>query len=122
MSYKFKSLIAATLLTAIGATAAQADDKTSTVLVQFQLDATDASGKALTQFFDGILPATLTHNGNQSAQYFVNQDDPSKILLLEKWDSKEAFDAYLKWRVEKGDFSTLKSLLEADPIVTFFKG
>ena len=114
------ALTTAAMLALTGAPS-QADEAKPVVLAQFQLDGADASGAPLTAFFDRILSGTESYEGNKSAVYFVSQEDPSKILLLEEWESKEDFDAYLNWRVERGDFAELTSLLEADPVLTFYE-
>ena len=117
-----KSLIgAAAALTVAGTSLTHAEEQAPVLLLQVQLDAEDPSGQALTAFYDKILPGTISYEGNQSAQYFVSKEDPSQILLLEEWDSQEDFDAYLNWRIERGDFGTLQSLLDAEPVVRFFE-
>lgn len=92
----------------------------NSVLVVFDLDAADQTGHTLRGFFDRILPDTQSHEGNLSAEYFTSQDDPAKLLLLEKWSSNEAFDSYLNWRIEQGDFAQLKKLLAKEPNVSRF--
>lgn len=104
-----------------GSTLIMANDVLPSVLVQFQLQAGETSGQALTKFLDKILPATRAYQGNQKAQYFVSQQDPSIILLLEEWTSKQAFEAYREWRVAAGDFETLQSLLKTKPVISYFK-
>ena len=110
------------MLIATHLTALSRADETSgnTVLVQFELEAADRDGAAPKDFFDRILPATVAYRGNLSAEYYVADGDPRKILLLEHWTDKAAFDAYLKWRIERGDFDTLKSLLVEEPMVSHF--
>ncbi len=118
--YKPLAIAAVAMLT-LATTPSYAGEAKTVILAQFQLDGMDATGKPLTDFFDRILSGTKSFEGNKSAVYFVSQEDPSKLLLLEEWESKEDFDAYLNWRIERGDFAELKSLLESDPILTFYE-
>ena len=122
LSKEKNTILFATAMAFFGAVSgALADDQAGTVLAQFELNGTEASGAPLTGFFDRILSGTKSFEGNKSAKYFVSIDDPSQILLLEEWESKEDFDAYLDWRIKRGDFAELKSLLEAEPVLTFYQ-
>ena len=44
----------------------------------------------------------------------------NSILLIEDWESKEQFEAYIKWRTDRGDYAKLLSLLSVDPVVDYF--
>ena len=35
----------------------------------------------------------------------LSQKPPKTVLLIEEWDSQKDFEAYLNWRVERGDFA-----------------
>ncbi|WP_162932928.1 putative quinol monooxygenase [Roseovarius sp. EL26] len=120
-TFKTPLALAAATTFAFAAVPSDAEDISPVVLAQFQLDGAEASGQPLTDFFDRILSGTHSYEGNMSAVYFVSQDDPSKILLLEEWESKADFDSYLNWRIERGDFAELTSLLESDPVLTFYE-
>lgn len=40
--------------------------------------------------------------GFRSIRADFNADDPSKVLLIEEWDSAEDYQAYLRFRTESG--------------------
>ncbi|MCE8510950.1 antibiotic biosynthesis monooxygenase [Ruegeria pomeroyi] len=105
-----------------GMTPALAQDAGSgPLLVTFALDAKDKTGADLRAFFDEILPGTRGYSGNVSARYLGSVDEADKLLLLEEWSSRADFDAYLAWRMERGDFAKLMSLLDSEPALGFFQ-
>lgn len=63
-----------------------------------------------TRAFDGCIEVT-THRG---------LDDPSQVLLLEEWDSREKYLAYLQWRVETGLIEAIGPMLAGEPVTNFY--
>lgn len=63
-----------------------------------------------TRAFDGCLGVT-THRG---------LDDPSQVLLIEQWESREKYLTYLQWRVETGLIEAIGPMLAAEPVTTFY--
>ena len=49
----------------------------------------------------------------------INQDDQSKVILVEEWQSKGKYEAYNAWRKNKGDFNLLEGFL-AEPLTRQF--
>ncbi len=91
------------------------------ILTKFELTSKDGTGEALHTFLSDILPDTRNYNGCTGASFGIAQDDTKTVLLIEEWDSVPEFEAYLNWRIERGDFETLSSLLAAEPNVTHFE-
>jgi quinol monooxygenase YgiN len=52
---------------------------------------------------DDVLVATREFAGNEGAEVVVQSDDPTRVLVLERWASREADTAYRVWRSEQGD-------------------
>jgi len=63
-----------------------------------------------TRAFDGCIGVT-THRG---------LDDPSQILLIEEWESREQYLAYLQWRVETGLLEAIGPMLAGEPVTSFY--
>ena len=90
------------------------------LITQFELIAKEANGEALSAFLSEILPGTLSYEGCEGADFGVSEDNASSVLLIEKWRSKADFEAYLNWRIDRGDFAKMQSLLALDPKVQYF--
>ena len=41
-------------------------------------------------------------------------------MLVEHWETKEKYEVYLNWRVERGDIDKLKEVLSEEPSLIFF--
>ena len=90
------------------------------LITQFELRAKEQSGESLSTFLTDILPDTISYEGCESAEFGISENDQSSILLIEKWRSKTDFEAYLNWRIERGDFTKLQNLLAQEPKVHHF--
>ena len=61
--------------------------------------------------FDGCLSAAL----------HVNQDDAANLMFIERWTSREHYEKYRAWRAERGDHTTLASMLVGPLVVRAFE-
>lgn len=52
---------------------------------------------------DDVLVATRAFAGNEGVEVVVQSDAPTRVLVLERWASREADTAYRVWRSEQGD-------------------
>ncbi|MFG2442761.1 putative quinol monooxygenase [Nocardia fluminea] len=71
----------------------------------------------LREWFVKNLPGTRSFAGNISVEVARNQDEPARILFVEKWDTRANFEAYLAWRDESGVIAELLEMLDGD--ITF---
>ncbi|MGW5570299.1 putative quinol monooxygenase [Nocardia thailandica] len=87
--------------------------------IQVTIDMTAKEGcvDELRTWFLDHLAGTRGFAGNISVEVARNQDEPTRILFVEKWESRESFEAYLAWRDESGVIAELLELLEGD--ITF---
>lgn len=60
------------------------------------------------------LADTRKFDGCLLVEVYTDQDDPNKILLWEKWESRAHQEKYLAWRIETGMMETLAPVL-AEP-------
>ncbi|WP_306355795.1 MULTISPECIES: putative quinol monooxygenase [unclassified Nocardia] len=60
------------------------------------------------------LPSTRTFPGNISVEVARNQEEPDRVLLVEKWRSRADFDAYLAWRQESGVLAELAAFADGE--------
>lgn len=87
--------------------------------IQVTIDMTAKEGRVddLRTWFLDHLAGTRGFAGNISVEVARNQDEPSRILFVEKWESRANFEAYLAWRDESGVIAELLELLDGD--ITF---
>ena len=56
--------------------------------------------------------------GNIEFDILVDETRPGQVLFYEVWESAAAQQAYMGWRVQAGDLTTLMSFLAAEPRFT----
>ena len=61
------------------------------------------------------LPDTRNFEGNQGITMNLDEDDPTLMFLVEKWESKEHYEKYHHWRQENGSLEQIRSFLDGKP-------
>jgi quinol monooxygenase YgiN len=56
--------------------------------------------------------------GNIAFDILIDDARPDQVLFYEVWESAEAQQAYMAWRVGRGDLTTLLSFLACEPKFT----
>ena len=56
--------------------------------------------------------------GNIEFDILIDEARPHIVLFYEVWESPEAQQAYMAWRVERGDLTILMSFLAGEPKFT----
>jgi len=56
--------------------------------------------------------------GNISFDILLDETRPNQVLFYEIWESVEAQQTYMAWRVERGDLTILMSFLDGEPKFT----
>ena len=56
--------------------------------------------------------------GNIAFDILIDQSNPETVLFHEVWETAEAQQAYMAWRIERGDLTTLMSFLACEPKFT----
>lgn len=64
------------------------------------------------------LVLSRTATGNIAFDILLDETRPNKVLFHEVWESAEAQQTYMAWRVERGDLTVLMSFLAAEPTFT----
>ena len=62
--------------------------------------------------FVEVIPDTRNYDGCIYIYFTKDQDDPSKIIIIELWESSQHYDKYLAWRTERGDMGILEEMME----------
>jgi quinol monooxygenase YgiN len=56
--------------------------------------------------------------GNIAFDILIDEIKPGEVTFYEVWESAEAQQAYMGWRTQAGDLTTLMAFLAADPKFT----
>ena len=67
-----------------------------------------------------MLADTRKYDGCQGVETFNNQDDPNQLVLVEKWESRQHYEAYLAWRTESGALDAVVSMTSGAPSIRYF--
>lgn len=70
--------------------------------------------------FSGMLPTTRDYDGCIGISAYQDQEDPTTILLLHEWETREKFDRYFAWRGEQGDREMLSPWMTQPMSLRFF--
>src|SRR3546814_12642868 len=60
----------------------------------------------------------LSYPGNIEFDILIDQAQSDRVIFYEVWESLEAQQAYMTWRVQAGDLTKLMSLLAGEPKFT----
>jgi quinol monooxygenase YgiN len=53
-----------------------------------------------------MLPETREFEGCEEVLLHEDQDDPNHFMIIERWASRDRYQAYLDWRSQRGEMST----------------
>jgi quinol monooxygenase YgiN len=56
--------------------------------------------------------------GNIAFDILIDESRPDQVIFYEIWESAEAQQAYMAWRIERGDLTTLMAFLASEPKFT----
>lgn len=90
------------------------------VIITFDVTSKAGYEDALRMLFNETLPDTRNFEGCISVVLHSENDHPNNVFMVEEWTSRSAYEKYLAWRGERGDFEKLMSLIQGEPIIRFF--
>lgn len=73
---------------------------------------------AFLDYTAGNLAVCRSYPGNIAFEILIDETRPDTVLFYEVWESAEAQQAYMAWRVQAGDLTTLLSFLGGEPKFT----
>lgn len=59
--------------------------------------------------------------GNIRFEILIDQAQPDRVMFYEVWQTAEAQQAYMAWRIQRGDLTKLMSFLAGEPKFTALK-
>jgi len=90
------------------------------VLVLFESVAAAGSEDELASLFAELLPDTRAFEGCEYVTLHRDQDAPDRFMLVERFTTRASYEAYVEWRVQRGDVDRLSRLLAERPGPRFF--
>jgi quinol monooxygenase YgiN len=63
-----------------------------------------------------MLLETKEFDGFRSIRVVQHKDDPTRVLMVELWDSEEAYRKYIDWRTARGEMDGLAQLTNGTDI------
>ena len=64
-----------------------------------------------------ILVDTAAYEGFESIRVVRRNDDPSHILMIQKWRTFEDYENYIAWRRGRGDLDDFIDKLDGEPVL-----
>ena len=90
------------------------------VTVLLELQAQGDKVDALVQTFKKILPDTRAYDGFVGIELVQIQDEPTNMVLIERWQTRQHYEKYLAWRIETGSLESLGAMLAGAPSIRYY--
>jgi quinol monooxygenase YgiN len=90
-----------------------------TVLVTLEAEVKSEHVAELPALLEAVLPSTRAFEGCGTVKCYLSQDK-RKLLLVEDWDSKEAQQKYLAWRLTTDHGKQLVAMFVAPPEIRYY--
>jgi quinol monooxygenase YgiN len=68
----------------------------------------------------GLIQATRDRDGCIEVYIYQDQDDPTTLLALQEWETREQYEEYFAWRGEIGDLDMLRKWQTQPMSLRFF--
>lgn len=65
--------------------------------------------------FATLLQGTRNRDGNEGVLVYTDQENPTAIILIEQWVSRDLYEQYNRWRAKRGDLANLVKRLVQPP-------
>jgi quinol monooxygenase YgiN len=88
--------------------------------VLLEVKIVDGFADQLKAKFVELLPDTRSFDGCIYIYLTQDLDNPSKLIIIELWESRAHYDRYLQWRTDRGDMEALGAMME-DPSWRFLE-
>jgi quinol monooxygenase YgiN len=84
-----------------------------------EVQAKEGLTQELRDFLISIMPMIKSSEGCESVQFYQSQDDPSKFMMIEVWDSVESHQASVK-NIPPEKLSEIRPLLAGSPSGSYY--
>jgi quinol monooxygenase YgiN len=90
------------------------------VRVTLELHVKPEAAEQMKGGFKELLPDTRAFDGCEEISVLQNQEDPTMFLVVEQWETRESYEAYLKWRTDRGDMDNIAAVSTEPYKVSYF--
>jgi len=90
-----------------------------TIVVILELNAKPGKRAALVDYLDRILPDTRKKPGFIDIKVCSEAEKPNAVVAVELWESRQAYETYLAWRVETGTIEEILAFADGPPNIRF---
>jgi quinol monooxygenase YgiN len=85
-----------------------------------EVQAKEGLTEDLREFLISIMPLIKSSEGCESVQLYQSEDDPSKFMMIEVWDSVESHQISVK-NIPREKLSEIRPLLASSPSGNYYK-
>jgi quinol monooxygenase YgiN len=85
-----------------------------------EVQAKDGLTEQLRDFLISIMPIIKSSEGCESVQLYQSQDDPSRFIMVEVWDSLESHQASVR-NIPSEKLGEIRPLLATSPSGSYFR-
>jgi quinol monooxygenase YgiN len=86
------------------------------LLVTIEFTALPGGRHDLEFYLTTLLPDTRAFNGCLGVTAFTSETAEDAVVIQERWQSSDAYDAYVAWREQRDDMAPLLQLVSGPPI------
>ena len=90
------------------------------VLTLVEVNVKPESVNEVKAFLKEAFPATRAFKGCLGIELQINQDEPTNMLLVMEWETREDHQKYAAWRTETGFVERLSSMLSGPLSIRYF--
>ncbi len=90
------------------------------ILVLLELQAVDGKADEMIEVLSRSLVDTWARQGCEFVTVHRANDDPNRVLLVEKWATREDDTAYREWRAGDGAVKEMAGLVGAAPSIRYY--
>jgi quinol monooxygenase YgiN len=85
-----------------------------------EVQAKEELTEELREFLISIMPGIKSSEGCESVQLYQSQEEPSKFMMIEVWDSVESHQASVR-NIPPEKLGEIRTLLATSPSGSYFK-
>jgi heme-degrading monooxygenase HmoA len=83
---------------------------TEEVMVTLDITLKPEAAEGFARTGNAGLAAARAFPGFREVRIIRHKDDPCRFLFVQRWESEAAYDAYIAWRAERGEYQGLQAV------------
>ncbi len=86
------------------------------VTITFELRMKPEAVSGFLQALPQLVKESSQFDGFRAMRVVQHKDDATRLLLVELWDSEQAYRNYISWRTERGDMDNVAKMVTATEV------